>query len=278
MARRPLSLPEVADKLGVHYMTAYRYVRTGRLPARRVAGVWQIDPADLENLRRSARGATQHRPTGAVPARAHLEARLIASDEAGAWEVLEAALGSGMEPEDVLLEIVAPTLQSIGTLWEKGELTIADEHRASSVSSRLVSRLGARFGRRGHKRGTVILAAPPGEFHSGPVAIASNLLRWRGFAVVELGADTPAEAHAETAMAETDLIAVAIACTSKSSPQSARKAIAVLRQSAPEVPVLLGGAAITDEAQAHRLGADVYTGSNGADLVRALEALADKRI
>ena len=28
-----LSLQEAADRLGVHYMTAYRYVRTGRLRA-----------------------------------------------------------------------------------------------------------------------------------------------------------------------------------------------------------------------------------------------------
>ena len=28
---------EIADRLGVHYMTAYRYVRTGRLPVRRRA-------------------------------------------------------------------------------------------------------------------------------------------------------------------------------------------------------------------------------------------------
>ena len=35
MARQSLTLPEVAEKLGVHYMTAYRYVRTGRLPAKR---------------------------------------------------------------------------------------------------------------------------------------------------------------------------------------------------------------------------------------------------
>ena len=31
----PISLQEAASRLGVHYMTAYRYVRTGRLPAQR---------------------------------------------------------------------------------------------------------------------------------------------------------------------------------------------------------------------------------------------------
>ena len=277
MARRPLSLPEVAEKLGVHYMTAYRYVRTGRLPARRVAGTWQIDPADLESMRKTARGgARPHRPTGVVPAGAHLEARLIASDEAGAWEVLEAALGSGMEPEEVLLDIVAPTLQSIGTLWEQGDLTVADEHRASAVATRLVSRIGARFGRRGHKRGTVILAAPPGELHAVPVAMAANLLRWKGFAVIELGADTPTDALAQTAATESDLVAVGLACTMKSSPLSARKSIAALRQAVPGVPVIIGGAAIVDETQAFRLGADHFTGPSGAELVRTVETIADE--
>ncbi|MGA2527785.1 MAG: B12-binding domain-containing protein [Acidimicrobiales bacterium] len=277
MAKRQLSLPQVAEKLGVHYMTAYRYVRTGRLPAKRVAGTWQVELADLENMRKDGRASRQHRPTGTIPARAHLEARMIASDEPGAWEVLEAALGSGMEPEDVLLEIVVPTMRSIGALWERGELTVADEHRASSVATRLISRLGARFGRRGHKRGTVILAAPPGELHAGPVAIAANLLRWRGFAAVELGANTPVDALAEAAAGESDLIAVGIACTTRSSAQSARKAISALRASVPKVPILLGGAAITNEAHAHRLGADVFTGSDGDELVRALEKIADER-
>ena len=32
-----LTLDEVASALGLHYMTVYKYVRTGRLPARRQA-------------------------------------------------------------------------------------------------------------------------------------------------------------------------------------------------------------------------------------------------
>ena len=42
-----LGLQEAADQLGVHYMTAYRYVRTGRLPATRIGSQWWIDPRDL---------------------------------------------------------------------------------------------------------------------------------------------------------------------------------------------------------------------------------------
>ncbi|HLU43332.1 MAG TPA: helix-turn-helix domain-containing protein, partial [Microthrixaceae bacterium] len=42
-----LNLKQVAQRLGVHYMTAYRYVRTGRLPARREGNVWLVEGADL---------------------------------------------------------------------------------------------------------------------------------------------------------------------------------------------------------------------------------------
>ena len=63
-----LTLAEAAQELGVHYMTVYRYVRTGRLPARQVAGEWQIEPADLARFREQAtapaRGA---RTRGARP-------------------------------------------------------------------------------------------------------------------------------------------------------------------------------------------------------------------
>ena len=41
----PISLQEAASRLGVHYMTAYRYVRTGRLPARRDGAQWFVDVA-----------------------------------------------------------------------------------------------------------------------------------------------------------------------------------------------------------------------------------------
>jgi len=277
MARQSLTLPEVADKLGVHYMTAYRYVRTGRLPARRSGSTWRIDPTDLETVRRGDGGTGQRRITGVVPARAQLAARLVASDEAGAWDIIEIALGSGMEPDAVLLDLVAPVLRSIGTRWEQGELSIADEHRASVVANRLISRLGARFGRRGHKRGTVLLAAPSGEQHSVPVAIAANLLRWRGFAVIELGANTPADALAETAAGEPGVVAVAVACTTRAACQGARHAIAALRLRAPGVPVLLGGAAITDQAHARRLGADVFTSARADELVRAVEAIVGSK-
>ena len=145
MAKKPMTLAEAADELGVHYMTVYRYVRTGRLPATRVGGVWQVDPGHLALVRRPEPGARSRRPSGAKASPAQLEARLVAGDETGAWNLLEAALGSDMTPSEVLLELVSPALRTIGTRWQRGDLSVADEHRSSAVAARLISRLGARF-------------------------------------------------------------------------------------------------------------------------------------
>jgi excisionase family DNA binding protein len=61
----PISLQEAVGRLGVHYMTAYRYVRTGRLPAQRDGVQWWIDPRDLDLVQHQERV----RPGGPRPKR-----------------------------------------------------------------------------------------------------------------------------------------------------------------------------------------------------------------
>ena len=277
MPKKSFTLKQAADKLGVHYMTVYRYVRTGKLSATRVGGAWQVDPDDLAQMKPAGPRSPRDPAGRATATKAQLEARLLAGDEPGAWGVLEAALGSDRTHSEVLLQLLAPALESIGERWHDGELTVADEHMASAVAVRLVSRIGARFGHRGPKRGSVVVTTPPAEQHATPVAMAADLLRWAGFNVIELGADTPADALAKVVAFVPDLLAVAIACTTPTSTTSARRAIAQLRTALPGITVLLGGAAITDADHARRLGADDFSGRRGDELVRVVEKLAAAR-
>ncbi len=270
-----ITLQEAADRLGVHYMTAYRYVRTGRLPATRDGVEWRVDPDDLRRMqdgpRRTARG------TGRARARARLVDRMVAGDEAGAWRVVEDALASGVEPRDVHLELLVPALRSIGEGWERGELTVAEEHRAAAVAQRLIGRLGPRFARRGRKRGAVVLGAAPGEEHGLPSAILADLLRGAGFEVVDLGADTPAESFAETAAGTARLVAVAIGVTIPAHAGAAAAAVRAVRSAGVGAPVLLGGAAIDGEEHALGLGADGWTGHDARTAVATIEDRAAAR-
>jgi excisionase family DNA binding protein len=274
VARRKqlLTLQAAADRLGVHYMTAYRYVRTGRLPATREGVQWLVDPDDVEELQRPRRRRRGLGRTGAVP---DLASRMVVGDEPGAWKVVEGVLTGGAAPEDVLLDLVAPALRRIGDDWAAGTLSVADEHRASAVASRLVGRLGPRFARRGRKRGTIVVGAVEGDDHGLPSAILADVLRGAGYEVLDTGANTPAISFVESAQAANRLRAVVIGATTAGRDAAIRRTVKLLRASDITSPILVGGASVGDADRARRLGADGWTGCDGRDALVAVEALAD---
>ena len=276
-----LTLHQAADRLGVHYMTAYRYVRTGKLPARRAGSQWVVDAADLARLEPPA--PPGRRPAGdggGAPLSARLVPqladRLTAGDEPAAWDLVETALGRGAGPDRIHLELLGPALARIGSGWASGSLSVADEHRASATAARLIARLGPRFTRRGRRRGGVVLAAPAGELHALPVAMVADLLRWSGFDVVELGADTPAGSVADAVAACSRPVAVGLVAVCDGALGGMRDAVTAVRATAPGLPVFVGGAAVTDEAVARSVGADHYT-PDGRSVVELVEELATGR-
>ena len=119
-----VTLQEAADQLGVHYMTVYRYVRLGRLPAQKVGGTWEVEVADLEGIRRGHDRSV--RPRRPADWSKRLEVRLLEGDEAGAWGVLEAALASGTAPAEIYSEVLGPALASVGGRWHAGEISVAN--------------------------------------------------------------------------------------------------------------------------------------------------------
>lgn len=256
-------------------MTVYRYVRTGKLPATQEGMVWRVRATDVNALKEGRTITRRSRPrrTVASDARQGLEARLLAGDSAGAWWLVEERLGGGLDPSGVLTTLMSPALRSIGDRWAEGELSIAEEHRATATAQRIIGRLGLQFGRPGRTRGTVILAAPTGDLHMLPVAIVADLLRWRGFDVSELGANTPPDALAHAVDQAGRLLAVGIASTTTGQDAEVARSVEAVRASAPNVTIMLGGNAIRDAAQARALGADVWTGQNGRNVVEAVEAL-----
>jgi excisionase family DNA binding protein len=262
-----LTLSEAAERLRVHYMTVYRRVRLGMLPALRVSGSWRIDPADLAGQRAgadSAAGPTIRSTPAPTPASsrrrapwvARLKQRMLAGDSAGSWQVVEAAMASGVEPPDVYVELLGPALHRIGDAWRRGEIGIADEHLASGVATSIIGRMGPRFRRRGRHRGTVLVAMPAGERHGLGVAMLSDILGQAGFGVLNLGPDTP-PASLKAAMAGCDdLIAVVISVVSAARLPGAARLVAAARRTDPRVTIMAGGFAVPDQATAERLGAD----------------------
>ena len=271
-SKAPLTLQEVSERLGVHYMTAYRYVRTGRLPAFKRDGAWVVERRDVDRLRTRDVRAPAGRGRAAYPRRVpELAGRLVAGDEQGAWAVAQSALAGGASPVDLYMEIFVPALRLIGELWERDDIGIADEHCATVIVQRLIGRAGPLFHRRGRTRGALVLGAPAGELHAIPTALAADLLRGHGFAVLDLGANVPAPSFVDNVLALPRVVAVGIAVTTPQRQAAAGRLVAAMRRAGVSVPIILGGSGL-DEADARRLGADAWarTAAELADLVNEL--------
>ena len=267
-----LSLHEVAEILDVHYMTAYRYIRLGILPARREGRSWRIRRDDLDDYMSKDEPRTQR---GEADWADRFFNRVLAADEAGAWGVLEAALSSGMTIPEAYPTVLSPTMRRIGERWSTGEIDIATEHAASEVASRIVARLGPRLARRGVRRGTVVLGSTATELHSLPLAIATDLFRASQFDAIDLGAYLPPDSFASFVAETDDLVAVGIGVTTPGQEDALGETLAAIR-AVTDVPIVIGGGGV-DEAAALELGADGWaqTGDGAVDMVEALLSPSD---
>jgi excisionase family DNA binding protein len=251
-----LTLHEAAADLGVHYMTAYRYVRLGQLDAVKRAGSWRVSRSELERFRAApAEEPSESTGRGRVDWSERMHSRLVAGDSGGAWSVVESALAAGSTPARVYTEVISPALVTIGDRWAQGELDISVEHRATGIVQRIIGRLGPQFVRRGRSRGSVVIGSPSGERHGLVVSMLSDLVRAAGWEVSDIGADSPASSFI-SAMRETGSVAVVVSVTHADSLPSCRDTVLAIRGAEPDIPVIVGGRGITSRAVAADVGAD----------------------
>ena len=176
-------------------------------------------------------GLTERLPV----ARGDLAAALEAFDEPRAQSVLDELL-SRATVETILSEVLLPYLAELGARWERGEVTVAQEHFATSVIRGRMLGLA-----RGWGRGigpVALLACLPGERHELGLLAFGLALRSQGWRIIYLGSDTPLETVERTAnTVEPQLIVL-----STRSGERVHAAMAELRELTRNHRVAIGGA------------------------------------
>ncbi len=232
-------LASAARTLGVHYQTAYRWVRTGRLPAVMIDGRYAIAITDLEALRHARTTPTRR----AVPNQSRiasksepLYAALISGDEQLVRRIARTLLDEGAAIRDFITQTLAPALRMIGQEWRAGRLAIGIEHRAAAIVDRLLGELAPNP--RGRRRGTALVAAIAGDHHSLPTTMAAVALREDNWFVHHLGSDMPAAALVSFCQTEpVDLVVLTV--TEPAVDKAAQRAASSLRSLG--TPVIVGG-------------------------------------
>jgi len=133
-------------------------------------------------------------PTGAAAwseTRAGLIDALVRGDQARALELAQRASTDPQMLRELYTEAVTPALYEIGALWETGQVTVAEEHRASEIVSRVVDICSQSFSQSSRTRGRAFVTAAPGERHSLGARIVADVLEIDGWDVDYVGATSP---------------------------------------------------------------------------------------
>ncbi len=234
-----LELREAAAALGVHYQTAYRWVRSGELPARVVGKQYVVARRDVDELkaRRSAPAAPQKPTQKRVAQQAtRMHAALLDGDESSVRQIARSLVDDGTGVVELIQTVIAPPLRQIGEAWHCGELDIWVEHRASAIVERTLGDLVPNP--RGRRRGTALVAAISGDLHSLPTTMAAIALREANWNVEHLGADMPEEELVRFCTAhEVDLAVISV-----TNPEVTQRANALAsRLRAAGTATLVGG-------------------------------------
>jgi DNA-binding transcriptional MerR regulator len=172
----------------------------------------------------------------ASPAAADELAGALSSFDDGAAHIVFDSLLARFSLDTLLRDVVVPYLHELGERWERGEVSIAQEHFASAfLRGRLLGLA------RGWGRGigpAVVLACAPGEQHDLGLIAFGLALRARGWRVVYLGTDTPIASVAEAARSCEPAFVVVSAVDSR----TFRRHAAELEQLARTTRLCLGGA------------------------------------
>jgi methanogenic corrinoid protein MtbC1 len=235
-----MQLRDAATTLGVHYQTAYGWVRQGVLPARKTPRGYEVSESDVRAL--AALRATGTAPQREVRVRdwgaqaSRLFEALVAGDEQRARRDFE-RLAAGVPLTDLCDLVIAPALRQIGTAWVEGDLSIATEHRASAICERLIA---ARVQQPpGRPRGTAVIATPPGDRHALSALMGAACLREDRWHVHHLAADLPVSEVADLA-ADTGADLVVLSSATTQSAQFAEQAVREIGRRLPGVRVLVG--------------------------------------
>ena len=200
-------------------------------------------------------------------------AAILCGDEVAAEIAIREAIEAKLSTAEIDDEIIAPALWLVGELWQRGDLSVADEHIATEISIRVLA-LQREAHRVAHARGDhrVLLAAPAGELHVVALRMIGNLLREAGYDVVMLGADVPAHALAAAASRhEADVV-----CLTSTMPGGADRVLIAMdevQQQRPATRFIIGGRGLTPRVRS-RSGVEVC--GRVSDAVEAVDALVKR--
>lgn len=167
---------------------------------------------------------------------------LLGGAECEAEELVRGVRSRGADTALVVRDLVVPALAEVGRMWARGEVSVAEEHLATALATRVVARTAGSAASPAPGRPRILLACLAGEFHDVGIRLLSDVARESGWDAESLGANVPRESLVRF-VAQRRPTALALSVSLAEHVPEAARTIAEARAAAPGLTILVGGRA-----------------------------------
>lgn len=178
--------------------------------------------------------------------------------------------------EQVLLELIQPTMVEVGERWHRGEINIAAEHFTTEFIRRKLAGLLNVFDN-SSQRETIIVGCAPKEQHDLGVMFISLFLMRRGWHVVYLGPQMPLADLIRTV----ETVKADMVCLSASTAETATLMLEVaeaLQERFPNVRFGYGGRIFNINPELTDRMPGTFLGSDGRAIVDTVAAVLSRNV
>lgn len=190
----------------------------------------------------------------------NLDQAVVDGDEARAKQWAGEAVARGVDPTKAL-EALSSGMRRVDGLFSRDELEVSDVILAAFAMKGAMPIIDAEVERTGQNvgyLGTAVIGTVYGDIHDIGQTMVAMLLRARGFAVIDLGANVPAAGFVEAVARHRPSILAMSSLMTTTAHEQFKVVEALVREGLRDgVKVIVGGSAITRRMSA-QMGADGY--------------------
>lgn len=114
---------------------------------------------------------------------------LLSGDHGFCMEEAGRILREGRGVSDLYLNVIQPSLYEVGRMWERGEISVAEEHLGSAVAGRVMAGLYAEIALTEKSKKSCVVTAVTNEHHEIGARMVADLLEGDGWEVHYLGSN-----------------------------------------------------------------------------------------
>ena len=105
-------------------------------------------------------------------------------------DIVNSLLDEGIEIKDLYIGLIQPSMYEVGELWETGEISVADEHLATSITDRILTMIYPRLFSSERKGKSAIISCVANEYHQLGGRMVADFFELNGWDGYFVGANT----------------------------------------------------------------------------------------